>query len=184
MTGLIEKIIKKERKESKILVLIDWENLQLGFIRQGGDFFHEGHFEYFLERLTEIGEVIFVFVFAPLHLESSYLEMFHKRGFYHIACPRIATKNGGVKDTTDEKIINFGKEAISQLSGLTHLCLVSGDRDLAELGYFAKRHGLKIIIGAPNINSISGEMVNLASIDENKRKMVFLFSESTKQKKL
>lgn len=173
-------MFRKEKRANKILVLIDFENLQRNI---EVSLFPEKFsmivgFDRVIRQISqEIGEIINVFVFMPPQPAYLYGETFYQEGFYTIVCPKIRDKKGEERDTTDEIITNFGSKMIDQIPDLTHLCLGSGDKDFSPLVRSAIRKGLKIIIVAGSISSLSSDLIRLVDINpDTKKKMVYLFS--------
>lgn len=172
---------KSKVEQNKILFLIDFENLQknLERIPTPKKFSITAGFDRLCGQIAqEMGAIINVFVFIPLHAASLWGETFHKLGFFIILCPEIKDKTGKETDTTDETLIAFGKKIINQIPDLTHLCLGSGDKDFSTLVREAARKGLKIIVVARNLSSLSSELIELADKKPDGSKMVYIFSPS------
>lgn len=165
--------------KNKILLLIDFENLQknLAITPTAEKFSVAAGFDRLFKQISrEVGEIDNVFVFVPPHSASLWGETFHKLGFFTILCPKIKSKSREEIDTTDETLTAFGKKMILQPPELTHLCLGSGDKDFSPLLREAIRKGLKIIVVAGNFNSLSSELIKLADKKPDGTKMVYLFS--------
>ena len=109
-----------------------------------------------------------VFVFLPPHQSMIYGEDISRAGFYIIDCPKVKGKKGEPQDTTDETLIRFGQWAIEKLN-VTHLCIGSGDKDFSPLVRRAIRKGLRIIVAAATMHSLSDELSGLAD-------KIFIFS--------
>ncbi len=170
---------KRRKKERMILVLFDWDNLQLSLDspRPEGFSLISG-FDRLMEKLGEIGKVELIYLFAPPGISDHFLEIFYHQGINIISCPKITPKERGPKrDTTDETMIRFGEELIDQIPTLTHLCIGSGDKDFCGLARYAIRKGLKIIITAASKTSLAPELIDLASRDpETKKRRVIWFT--------
>lgn len=171
-------ISPRQKEKNKILVLIDFENLQKNLKTTAPEKFSiAAGFDRLCKQIArEIGEIINVFVFVPPHATSPAGETFHKLGFFTILCPGIENKKGKKIDTTDETLIALGKKIINQIPDLTHLCLGSGDKDFSPLVREAIRKGLKIIVVAGDLTSLSSELIKLADQKADGLKMVYLFS--------
>ena len=159
-------------KTNKIIVLADLENLNANLPPMGpvGFSFSAGFDRVMKQIANEVGAIEDVFVFSPPHLVQLFGEEIYRQGFTIIACPKIRSKESGEEvDTVDQTLIEFGKKAIRQTEGLTHLCLGSGDKDFAPLVREATRQGLRILILASSPQSLSTELIKLAD-------QVFLFS--------
>ena len=166
---------KKREKTNKILILIDWLNISLNLYPAGQ--LELTNFDRFIKQISrEVGEIVNVFVFAP-NLTSREWETFYKQGFYVINCPKVKTKEGEDKDTTDELIIKFLTDVVPTISGLTHICLVSGDKDFCQALRNIMRKGLRLIIGAGDLSSLSSELIELADVNPlTHKKMVYVLS--------
>lgn len=171
-------VFRLEKPENRVLVLIDWENLQKNTEFGPPERFSQlAGFDRVIKRIArKVGEITNVYVFAPPQLASVWGEAFHQLGFFTILCPKIRTKKGEEIDTTDEIIIEFGKQMINQAHGLTHICLGSGDRDFTPLIRAAIRKGLEIVIIAGTLGSLSSKLIPLADRNKKGEKMVYLFS--------
>lgn len=168
-----------KKKKNKILVLIDFENLQknLETTPIPEKFSITAGFDKLFKKISqEVGEIDSVFIFVPQHAASVWGETFHELGFFTLFCPEVKNKSGRKIDTTDETLIAFGKKMINQIPELTHLCLGSGDKDFIPLVREAIRKGLKIIITAGDYNSLSSELIKLVDKKPDSTKMVYLFS--------
>lgn len=169
------------QRENKILVLIDWENLMLNSEAPDHESFSiSAGFDRIFRQLREIGEIVAIFAFAPLHTLIRQGDTMHEQRFFPVFCPKVTDKLGKERDTTDETIIEFGRKMVPSISGLTHLCIASGDKDFAPLAREAIQKGMKIIIVAGNPRSLSMDLIDLADADpKTKTKMVYTFSPTT-----
>ena len=177
---------RKKTKENKIVMLVDFENLLTNFeISSPTSYSVEAGFDKVTKEISrEVGEITDVFIFVPPHLSSLWGETFHKQGFFTIYCPKIKTKDEGEKDTVDSILTEYGKREITKNPDLTHLCIGSGDKDFASSGEknfvplvrAAIRRGLKIIVVAGSLKSLSPELISLADSKPDGSKMVYLFS--------
>lgn len=166
-------------KRPKILVLVDWENLQwqIGF-SPGRPSLKDRLDSRIKEVAAEVGGVLDVFVFMPPHISYTWGESLHEKGFFIVACPKIRNKAGEETDTTDETIIKFGEMMMDNVRGLTHLCLASGDKDFSPLLNRAQRKGLENIIIAGDIKSLAGDVISLASQRKDGSRRVYILYES------
>jgi len=167
----------KRKKTNKILVVIDWLNISLSLYPTGQ--LELTDFDRLIKKISrEVGEIANVFVFAP-NLTSREGETFYKQGFYVINCPKVKTKEGEDKDTTDEILINFLKDVVPDISGLTHICLGSGDKDFCQALRNVIRKDLRLMIVAGNLTSLSSDLIELADVNPlTHKKMVYLLLES------
>lgn len=170
-----------KKKKKKIIMLIDYLNISIN----AGVLPLESPLITILDRIQkqiiqEVGaEIVNVFIFAPPHLTSTEMDAFYREGFYVISCPRIKTKEGKEKDTTDEILIGFLKDVVPTISGLTHICLGSGDKDFCKALRGVMRKGLKLIIAAGDLKSLSPDLIELADINPlTDKRMVYLFSQT------
>jgi len=171
---------KKGCRKKKILMLIDFENIQrnIKVAATPENFSVIAGFDNLLKQISsEVGEISNVFVFAPPHTASLQGETFYELGFFTVFCPRVRNKKGREIDTTDDILTKFGEKIISQLPEYTHLCIGSGDKDFTPLAREAIRQGLKIMVIAGGLASISSELIKLADINPSTgKKMVYIFS--------
>ncbi len=173
------KPLKRKNDQSKIVVLIDFENLlQNTEIPPPKSFSMMAGFDKLIKEISQdVGEIINVFVFIPPNLAITYGAELYKQGFFMILCPKIQSKKGSEEDTVDSTLIEFGKKIIGQSPDLTHLCIGSGDKDFNPLIREAIRWRLKIIIIAGNLRSLSFDLIKLADKKTGgKGKMVYLFT--------
>ena len=179
---------KKNRgKKNKLLVLLDFENLFIGYPSRS----IIGELNKTLKQIAkEVGEISKVFVFVPYNTASIFAEDFYRAGFVPILCPKIKAKDGQTDiDTTDQILTELGKEFINEMPGLTHLCLGSGDIDFAsgDIGFpsllkKANYHGLDIALIAGDLRSLSFNLIK--EIDKKpgtKEKMVYVLSQPEKE---
>jgi len=173
-------MFRREKSQNKILLLIDWENIRLNtdFLARERVSMIAGFDRIQRQIVQDIGgEIVGVFIFASPHLTSTEAETFYREGFYVISCPRVKVKDEKDKDTTDEVLIEFLKDTIKVIPNLTHICLGSGDKDFCQTLRKALRRGLKLIILAGSLSSLSPDLIDLA--DSNPltgKKMVYIFS--------
>lgn len=172
-------IIKRSPRKSKLLFLIDWENLIINARKiDPTKFSMESGFEKIIDDITsQIGEIVGIFAFLPSDRAMVWGEDLHAWGFNIISCPRAKNKEIGDQDTTDARMLELGEWLINNVNGLTHLCIGSGDKDFSPLMRKAALKGLKRAVVAADLRSLSSEVIKLT--DKNpltKEKMVFLFS--------
>ncbi|MGB9743275.1 MAG: NYN domain-containing protein [Minisyncoccales bacterium] len=177
-------IRKKERKK-KILVLIDWDNLlissEISKI-EPTHFSATAGFDRIFKNLTELGEIIGVFVFLPPNNSMIWGEQIQRMGFKMIVCPRMKNKKGEDQDTVDNLLAENGEWLISQIPDIDYLVLGSGDKDFVPFLRKMKLKGLKIIIIAANPQSLALELEKLADKHPSTgKKMVFLFYPEEKE---
>jgi len=186
-----ERKSKKNRKENKIILMIDFENI----INSMPSFspFEKNYtsidtaIENLIRQLEKIGKVVQAYIFAPPHslsVYSIYAERFYYKGIIMISCPKIKKMNYGIshnpfEDTVDEILRKCCDNWIIQRkSEITHFCLASGDSDFLRMIKKLKRNGIKIIIAAGNNDSLSGVLKREADIilsQEGRVKGILLF---------
>lgn len=165
---LIKKLVKfraaapkKPRRQEKVVILIDWENLYKE-PRIEEKLSISEIFQKLIKRVSqEIGEIVNVFVFTPPHSASVWGETFYNQGFFIISCPKVTDKKGETKDTVDETLIDFGRKMIQNMK-LTHLVIGTGDRDFSPLYREAIYQGLKIVTVAASEKSLSSRLIELS----------------------
>jgi len=187
LNRITRKILIRAKKIT-ILVLVDLENILVN-TEISTEVSITKRFDEFLEWLGKIGKIAGVFVFSPHHLIPQFEKYFFDRKFFIILCPKIFQEEEQESiDTVDATLTEFGRKMLSQISSLTHLCLCSGDAGFLNCSWSedknclpllkeAEKAGLRIIIGAGNLTSLSSELIPLAEIDpETNRRRVFIFS--------
>ena len=165
------------KQRPRIVMLIDFENLLRNIELPPAEQFSlmDGLDRLIRQISQEVGEIVNVLVFAPSHLATAWAKDFHRLGFFTILCPRITNKDGEEEDTTDATIMEFGRKMIN-LHNITHLCLCSGDKDFCPFLREVIRQGLKIVIVAGNLHSLSTELIRLADKTKDGGKMVYILS--------
>ncbi|MDO8436248.1 MAG: NYN domain-containing protein [bacterium] len=170
---------KRKKRVNKIIWVIDIENLifnaKIGMPPERYSF--EEGFNKIIELLTEeIGEIIGIFAFVPTDRALLWGREIDKLGFNIILCPKVKSKQGEDKDTTDDKLIELTEWFIDNVRGITHLCLGSGDKDFSPLLRKAALKGLKRVVVAGDIRSLSSDLIRLTSAKPGGGKMVYLFT--------
>lgn len=173
-----------EEQPGGMLVLWDWENTAKGMRERGytkGNYDLAAGFDRLKQWWDEIGKVIKVYLFSPMHKIFGFDAVFQRQEFSIILCPKITqVVSAGVvnyMDTTDANLINQGEFCINYIPSIGYLCLGSGDKHFAPLLRNAKDKGIKIAIVHGNEASLSSELWDLA--DKHPRtgkKMIHLFS--------
>jgi hypothetical protein len=173
---------RRSRKRNKVLVLIDFENLLWNTELIPPEQFSiiDGLDRIIKNISREIGPIVGVFVFLPPHLSYDWATYLRKMNFFIILCPPDLTKQRELQDTTDAELIRFGQFMIPQITGLTHLCIGSGDKDFEQLVRTAILNGKKIALIAGNKKSLSRELSRLADSADEKldgNKMIYILSQ-------
>lgn len=169
-----------EPKKNRVLVLMDWENLQ----RDVRYFPDRSSIKERLSKLIvtiarEIGEVVGVYVYLPPHAIFGWGEDLQRLGFWPISCSKIKNKTGEKKDTADSMLIDHGKKLIDQITGLTHLCVGSGDIDMEPLIRSARNKGLKTMLIVRDLQSLNVKLLSLVDARPDGSKLVYtLFPEN------
>lgn len=167
-----------------ILFLWDWENTAKGMRENEyakGNYDLSAGFDRLNQWLTEIGKVIRVLLFSPMHKIFGFDATFQRQEFSIVLCPKIprVISPGVVEyiDTTDANLIRHGEFCIDHMPDIGYLCLGSGDTHFAPLLRAAKNRGIKIMVVYGSEMSLSSEIWNLADKDpKTGKKMVHLFS--------
>ena len=162
-------------KKNKILVLLDFENLLINYSSR---LIIEELNKTLKQIAQEIGEISKVFVFVPHNTASLFAKDFYMARFITILCPKIKAKNGQTdNDTTDEIMLGFGQEIITEMPSLTHLFIGSGDIDFLPLIIKASRTGLNVGLIVSGLNPLSFDLIK--RIDKKpgtNEKMVYVLS--------
>lgn len=173
---------RSAKKGSKILVLmlVDFENLLI-CARDNIEptrFSIESGFKRIIKNIAdETGEIVGIFAFLPSDRAMVWGRELYEMGFNIINCPRIKTKKGQDEDTTDSRLMELGEWLINNIKSLTHICVATGDSDFSPLLEKAALKGLKTMVVAANVRSLSPELIRLTDINPlTKRKMIYLFS--------
>ena len=164
------------KKERRILVLIDWDNLFLNLmdIYKPEKLNLSFHFDNLKKWLEEIGQIWAVFVFAPQHLNVWHRKFLQEREFFLVTCTKIKTGETPEEiDTVDETLIKLG-ELLLSYPDITHLCLVSGDADFIPLLEKAKKEGVKRAIAVASVKPLSRNLLPLADTHPKTRKKMIL----------
>lgn len=152
-------------ERNRFIVLIDFENLVKNILigLPGQGYSITQYLAKIVEDISQQGEIIGAFAFAPGHLAMEWGETFHGLGFYIISCPKIRGEEElQDQDTTDSTLIKFGHMMIEKINDLTHICLGSGDKHFAPFLKQTKDKGLKITIVAGSYGSLANELIKLA----------------------
>jgi hypothetical protein len=163
----------------KIVCFFDWQNLvsHSGFSIE--QFSLEGGFRKIIKQLTEIGQVIAVFVLGPPAFIDADLKFLHDAGFWPISCPlRTSKKSGQLADVVDNRLIALFRDTIEAMPGIDYICLGSGDSDfIGPVAEITHLRGKKLIIVAGSLNSLSPKLKVMADLHPRTRKpMVYFFS--------
>ncbi len=168
-----------------VAILFDFENVTRAFrhrLLKPEKFSEEAGFEELIDRITkQVGKIVMFCLFIPDYfLEKGYvskknLEFFQSKGFFTIVCPKIGPKR---KDTSDLNMIKFGLDVmLPYFSGITHICIGSGDVDFLELCEKVKRSGHKLMVTMGSNISLSGDVRKMVDINpKTGEKMIYLFS--------
>jgi len=154
----------EEDKRNKIAVLLDLENVVFRHIRSGDPekYSLKAGFDNLLGWLENIGKIAMFCVFFPSYLlqkgrlQAQDLEYFYRKRIFPIICPKIGSEK---EDTVDATLIQWGSKVLfPHMSGITHLCIGSGDMDFLQLQEEAQKRGLKLVIVAGTPGSLSSEV--------------------------
>lgn len=150
------------KREPRGIMVVDWDNLQFGL---DPDELNEasviGGFDKIVKIIArEFGEIVDVFVFLPPQAAYTWGETLYKLGFYPIVCPKVMPKEENKeKDTVDNTLIELSRSLIANIKDLSFFCLVSGDRDFNPIIRKVMRRGLKIIVVASSLRSLSRHLL-------------------------
>ena len=171
--------MRKKKKENKILVLIDFENLIISSqknIEPIGFSIETGFNKVIREITADVGEIIGVFAFLPSDRALVWGEDLYGLGFNIVLCPRVKNKEGAKQDTTDARLMELGEWLMNNLDGLTHICIGSGDKDFTPLIRKAALKRLKNLVVAADLKSLSSELIKLTERRTDGSRKVYLFS--------
>lgn len=169
---------RKSGKKNKAALAVDLENLILNTTIPTPQRFSttEGFAKLLRTISREINGIVDVFVFLPPHMAATYGRELRDQGFFLILCPRTQNKASEDQDTVDSTLIKFAETVIIPNPEYSYLCIGSGDKDFGLLAREASRAGLRIIIVAGNLTSLSIELIGAAEKRTDGSRMVFIFS--------
>lgn len=169
----------KGKRRNRILFLVDFDNLTISAKKNIAptEFSIESGFRKVIEEITEeVGEIIGIFAFLPPDKAMLWGADLDQWGFHAVSCPKVKNKEGVEQDTTDRQLMELGEWLINHLDNLTHLCIGSGDKDFSPLMMKAALKGLKKMVVAADIRSLSARLIELTDKKSTGGKMVYLFS--------
>lgn len=169
LIGKGEERDSRDVKKPKGIRLVDWDNLEIGLHLREGEV-NEASVVSGFDNLTrkisrEVGEIIETFVFLPPQAAFIWGGTLDRLGFNLVFCSKMKSKDKKEKeeiDTVDAKLIRLGQKLIDNIRDLSFLCLVSGDSDFSLFIREAMGRGLKIIVVAASVDSLAGELIELA----------------------
>ncbi len=168
---------KRNPVVNRILVVIDGDNLFSNVIADARHYSLAKGLERLIKQLTQVGEVVGVFVFGPPDLINRNLGALQNEGFWPIPCQRETDKQGESVDVVDGKIIAFVRDMLELMPFLTHICIGSGDSDFIPLARTCRLRRKKVIVVSGNLRSLSQDLKNMADKHpQTGERMVFLFS--------
>ncbi|MBU3934572.1 NYN domain-containing protein [Patescibacteria group bacterium] len=182
--AVILRFLSLFEKNSKMLVLIDLENILLNiqnFRDMSSLGFPQKKFDEMIGQLGKIAQVAATFVFGPTNTITRHGDYLRGLGFIPVLCPLVVHKketgsSSDKRDTVDPTMIEIGRTMMSLSSGLTHLCIVSGDSDFVPLAREAQRRGLDVVVVAGNGTSLANELKGFACSHKGEQ-AVFLLKE-------
>lgn len=147
--------------EKRVLILLDWENLEINLLRVPPC---QYTVEKWLIRLkdqivADFGEIVDIYVFGSEMFLHRWKEPFTRLGFVLMPTPPSIKKNGTEPEPnlTDHYMIKRGGKLLD-LKGLTHLVIGSGDQHFLPLINEAKNRGLGVIVVVGSKDSLSAEI--------------------------
>lgn len=179
-------------KSNRIIAFIDYDNIQMNMKTEPPEKLAETlGYERLKSWLSEIGEVVAIFIFAPAVTISANIEFFYKLGFFPIACPMLPqegeerkilygieadeTEDTPLINKTDEVLVEVAKTIINLAIDITHICIASGDHHFVPIAKLAKNKGKKVILAISN-HRPSRDLLSLADINEHGKIMIHMFN--------
>lgn len=162
---------KKPELRKKVIVFIDFENLNRGYPLSPTPhtFSFTENFGRMINHLRMFGEIVFIFVFMPVHCAQAFAKFFYDERCQIVLCPKSVDKTATLKDTVDQAIMDFGRKITNEIPGLSFVFLASGDKDFVPFVKDLKLQGLTIGIIAsarpPASTSLSQELALEADKD-------------------
>jgi len=159
----LDKTEKDMPNKNKIAVFIDYDNIKINMKTEPPEKLAEKlGYNRMKSWLSDFGEVIAVFVFAPAITISANIEFFYKLGFIPIACPMMPQKSeekgilyGVDKESTevlppinktDDMLISVAEMIIKIAPDITHICIASADHHFVPIARLAKQEGKKVML--------------------------------------
>jgi hypothetical protein len=137
----------EEDTERFAIALIDYSNLALS--DYGMKRFPD--LEELFKGFTNIGNVLFAFVFSPYSLAYNLAEKINDLGFDLVVC-QVREKSGSKKDTVDWQLVRYGWKFL-EYKKITDIIVVSDDIDMAELAREIKAFNKKFhLFSTPNLS--------------------------------
>lgn len=175
--------LSPQPRENEILFLVDLENISINFDLPTEDplsYSLSEAFDKIIEQLVKTGRVGMIFAFASQQSTVPLINMLYTKRLHLFVCPKVVIDKVGPsiekKDTVDARLIEVGRDLLSRMPSVTHLCLGSGDGDFVPFVIWAKHQGLKIIIAAGNRQSLARELAELADKDSTGKPAIYFFS--------
>ena len=149
------------------VMVVDWDNLEIN-LRLGEGEVNEASIISGFDRVAKkiarkFGRIVMAFVLLPPQPAYIWGETLSRLGFYPVVCSKVKDKKSGEEtDTVDATLIRLGQKLIGNIRDLSFLCLVSGDGDFSLFLREVEHRGLKIVVVAASVNSLSSELIDLA----------------------
>lgn len=149
------KELKEEKKQKRVIVLYDYENIDLQ------PNFKVVDFKKLREKILEIGQIDFAFVFIPQHCIYDVMrKKINDEGFEIIVCQKKSKQETGkLEDTVDIDLIRIGMRFL-EYNEITDMVIVSGDEHMIELVKEAHKRNKKVhIYGTEQISSALKDLI-------------------------
>lgn len=182
-------------QKNKIAVFLDYDNIKINMKTEPPEKLSEEiGYKRLMNWLSEFGEVIVVFVFAPAITIAAYIQFFYELDFISVACPvfyRTKKEDPSLLNEielqeyepeeiisinkTDDVMIKTAEMVIDNMPDITHICIGSGDGDFLRIAEMAKIKGKKVMIFFSNYRP-SRELVAFADKTSVNKPMLYLFN--------
>lgn len=152
----------------KLAVLVDVQNLQETFERQGYEVRYDALKEFVRRQYAvEEREVKFL-AFIPYRRDDErrirLLDALSFMGFRVVAKPVREHADGGMKANMDTELV---LEAVSLVASVDEFVLVTGDSDFVGLVEFLSRQGKRVSVLGPGRGSTSVELIRASDHYQN-----------------
>lgn len=183
LASILSRVLFKRRRQSakSMLIMVDLDNILSGLdISQDPRSFSliDG-FDRMLQKLGRIAPIVHVFAYGPPETLTRHAGWLGKLQITTVQCNQVVTKSDvkiSKEDTVDHRMIEDGKSFLREMTGVSHLCLWTGDQDFVELARAAKMTGREVIIVAGREESLSKELARFASNGPDGERAVYIFS--------
>ncbi|RLE28965.1 hypothetical protein DRJ54_05560 [Candidatus Acetothermia bacterium] len=144
----------------KVAVLVDVQNLQETFERQGMEVRYDALKDYLKAELGLDEREIKFLAFVPYKREDDrrmrLIDALSFMGFRVVTKPVREHPDGGMKANMDVELV---LEAVNLISAVGEMVIVTGDSDFVPLVDYLSRRGIRVTVLGPGRGSTSVELI-------------------------